>query len=120
MSTVYGIKNCSTMKKAFDWLDGQGQAYTFHDYKKLGAERALLAAWAERLDWQILLNTRGSTWRKLTPEQQADMNRDKALDLMSAQPSLIKRPILDTGNELLAGFDAQAYANALQKSEINP
>ena len=113
MATIYGIKNCSTMKKAFDWLDGRGIAYEFHDYKKSGIARECLAAWAERLGWQPLLNTRGTTWRKLSPAQQADMGLEKALDLMAAQPSLIKRPVLDTGNQLLAGFDADAYASAL-------
>ena len=113
MTTVYGIKNCSTMKKAFDWLDGQGVTYDFHDYKKAGITRDRLAAWAERLGWQTLLNTRGTTWRKLPPELQADMDLSKALDLMLAQPSLVKRPILDTGSQLLAGFDAHAYTTAL-------
>ena len=115
MSTVYGIKNCSTMKKAFDWLDGQGVAYDFHDYKKAGVTRDLLAAWAEGLGWQTLLNTRGTTWRKLSPELQADMDLSKALDLMLAHPSLIKRPILDTDSQLLAGFDVDAYATALPR-----
>ena len=114
MTTVYGIKNCSTMKKAFDWLDSQGIAYEFHDYKKAGIDRDHLAAWAEHLGWQSLLNTRGTTWRKLSPAQQADMDLSKALDLMVAQPSLIKRPVLDTGDQFLAGFDAGAYAAALR------
>ncbi len=115
MTIIYGIKNCSTMKKAFDWLDSQGVAYDFHDYKKAGISHTLLTQWAQRLGWQTLLNTRGTTWRKLSPEQQADMDQSKALDLMVAQPSLIKRPILDTGNELIAGFDPQTYFSAVQK-----
>lgn len=114
MLTIYGIKNCSTMKKAFDWLDSQGQAYEFHDYKKSGIQRERLAVWADQIGWEALLNTRGTTWRKLTPEQQAHMNQDKALDLMTAQPSLIKRPVLDTGSRLLTGFNADTFIAALK------
>lgn len=109
MVTIYGIKNCSTMKKAFDWLEGRGIPFQFHDYKKLGITRALLANWADQAGWEKLLNTRGTTWRKLTPEQQAGMNRDKALDLMAGQPSLIKRPVVEHQGQLLVGFDEAAF-----------
>ncbi|MDD5297010.1 MAG: ArsC family reductase [Rhodocyclaceae bacterium] len=110
MTTLYGIKNCSTMKKAFAWLDGQGIAYEFHDYKKLGISRERLGAWADQVGWQALMNTRGTTWRKLSPEEQAEPDREKALDLMAAHPSLIKRPVLETEGNVLVGFDPEAWA----------
>lgn len=115
MITVYGIKNCSTMKKAFDWLDGRDCRYAFHDYKKSGIERERLAAWASELGWEKLINTRGTTWRKLAPAEQANLNLDKALDLMTAQPSLIKRPVLDTGVRRVVGFDPNTYDIALSE-----
>jgi Spx/MgsR family transcriptional regulator len=115
MATLYGIKNCTTMKKAFAWLEGQGIAYEFHDYKKSGISRELLAAWADQVGWQALLNTRGTTWRQLTPEQQTEPNRDKALALMAEKTSLIKRPVLDMAGKLLVGFDPEAYEKLFQE-----
>jgi len=106
---VYGIKNCDTMKKAFAFLDAHGIAYEFVDYKKAGVAAAHLPDWAARAGWQKLLNTRGQMWRKLSDEQRADVDDAKALSLMAEYPSLIKRPVLDTGKTLLVGFDEVAY-----------
>ena len=113
MVTIYGIKNCDTMKKAFAWLDSKGVAYSFHDYKKSGIDAATLAHWEQVLGWETLLNSRGTTWRKLDADTQASINREKALRLMQEQSSLIKRPVLDTGSDLLCGFDTGAWQEKL-------
>ena len=114
--TLYGIKACDTMKKARDWLDGHGVAYAFHDYKVLGVERSLLEQWAEALGWQTLLNRAGTTFRKLPDADKAGLDQTKAVSLMLAQPSMIKRPVLDVDGALLVGFKADQYAAALGKS----
>jgi Spx/MgsR family transcriptional regulator len=111
MVTIYGIKNCTTMKKAFDWCATHGVEFAFHDYKKLGIERALLLRWCQNLGWKSLLNTRGTTWRKLTPAQQSLTTQNQAVALMLEYPSLIKRPLVDTGTQLLVGFDPQLFAS---------
>lgn len=111
MITIYGIKNCDTMKKAFAWLDEHGIAYDFHDYKKLGIDRDMLERWEQTLGWEALLNTRGTTWRKLAPTQQADMNANKAIALMLELPSLIKRPVMENGARLIVGFQSQLYVD---------
>ena len=113
MATIYGIKNCDTMKKAFAWLNGHGVSYDFHDYKSAGIDAARLGGWAKKVGWEILLNTRGTTWRKLSPAQQANLDEAKALKLMSESPSLIKRPVLEYANILLVGFTAERYASVL-------
>lgn len=113
MVTIYGIKNCDTMKKAMTWLASRGIDYAFHDYKQSGAPAGLLADWEARLGWEMLLNRRGTTWRKLPAETQAAITREHALLLMQQQPSLIRRPVLDTGRELLCGFDPDAWQQAL-------
>ena len=113
MTIIYGIRNCGTMKKALAWLDGQGVEYTFHDYKKLGVPAGRLRAWVERLGWQALLNTRGTTFRKLPPARQAALENERALALMIELPSLIRRPVLEHGEHLLVGFDAEEYRRAL-------
>ena len=110
MLTVYGIRNCDTMKKAFAWLAANGVAYDFVDYKKAGVAAAHLPDWNRRAGWQQLLNTRGLTWRRLSESERADLDEAKALTLMAAQPTLIKRPLADDGKELLVGFDAERYA----------
>lgn len=112
---IYGIKNCDTMKKAFAWLDEAGIAYEFHDYKKVGIDAATLVDWCARTDgWQALVNTRGTTWRKLTPKQQSVADEAGAIALMSEHTSVIRRPVLDTGDgELLIGFDPLRYDAAL-------
>ena len=110
MIKVYGIKNCDTMKKAMACLDAQGTAYEFIDYKKAGVAATHLPDWNRRAGWKVLLNTRGLMWKKLSDDQRADVDEAKALALMAEYPSLIKRPVLDTGKALLVGFDADAYA----------
>ena len=112
MTTLYGIRNCDTMKKAWTWLDAHGVAYDFHDYKKAGIDRATLERWADVLGWEALLNRAGTTFRKLPDADKADLGRDKAIDLMIAQPSMIKRPVLESGATLLAGFKPEVYAGA--------
>jgi arsenate reductase len=111
MTIVYGIKNCDTMKKAFTWLDDHGVRYDFHDYKKEGIDLAQLKAWSKQSGWEALLNRAGTTWRKLSPAQQADMAQSKAFELMVENPSLIKRPILEEGSTVLVGFSADRYAS---------
>jgi len=115
MTTIYGIKNCETMKKAFAWLDDHGVRYDFHDYKKTGIDLARLKSWAKQVGWGTLLNTRGTTWRKLSPSQQANLDEAKAMRLMSENPSLIKRPVLEHGGELMVGFIPERYSEAFRK-----
>lgn len=110
MLTVYGIRNCDTMKKALAWLAANGVAYDFVDYKKAGVAAAHLPDWIRRAGWQQLLNTRGLTWRRLSDAERTDLDETKAQALMTAHPTLIKRPLADDGNELLVGFDAGNYA----------
>lgn len=109
MLTIYGIKNCDTMKKAFAWLDANDVPYTFVDYKKAGISATHLPDWNRRAGWQTLLNTRGLTWKRLSEEQRTDIDEAKALALMAEYPSLIKRPVADSGNSLLVGFDSERY-----------
>lgn len=114
MIHIYGIRSCDTMKKAFTWLDSHHIAYTFHDYKRDGIDAATLADWVARVSRTPLVNTRGTTWRKLPDEaRQIDTDAD-AIALMAAHTSLIKRPVLDTGDgRLLVGFNADTYATEL-------
>lgn len=107
---IYGIRNCDTMKKAFAWLAEHGVAYEFTDYRRAGVTDELLADWNRRVGWQVLLNTRGTTWKRLAEEERAEMDEASALFLMARHPSLIRRPLIDTGNTLLIGFDAARYA----------
>lgn len=112
MTTIYGIKNCDTMKKAFAWLDQHGVAYTFHDYKKSGIDSARLHAWSKAIGWKTLINTRGTTWRKLPPERQEFSTQSAAVYLMVEFPSLIRRPVVETDSgQLLVGFDPTLYAS---------
>jgi arsenate reductase len=111
--TVYGIKNCDTMKKARAWLDGHGVAYRFHDYKSEGIDKARLAGWSAKVGWETLLNRAGTTFRKLDEADKAGLTEAKAIALMLAQPSMIKRPVLDTGDGLLVGFKPDVYAKEL-------
>jgi len=110
--TIYGIKNCDTMKKARAWLDGKGVAYSFHDYKTAGVDAATLGRWADELGWEALLNKAGTTFRQLPDADKAGLDRDKAIALMLAQPSMIKRPVLDQGNARIVGFTAERYSAA--------
>jgi arsenate reductase (glutaredoxin) len=111
---LYGIPNCDTVKKARSWLDGQGLGYTFHDYKKEGADRAKLERWADRLGWEALLNRRGTTFRALDEADKADIDWAKAIALMLQHPSLIKRPVAESedGGRLLVGFAANEWEKA--------
>lgn len=108
--TIHGIKACDTMKKARDWLDGHGVAYGFHDYKASGVERATLEAWARQVGWETLLNRAGTTFRKLPDADKAGLSEAKAIELMLAQPSMIKRPVLDVEGRLIVGFKPEVYA----------
>lgn len=110
MTRLYGIKACDTMKKARAWLEGAGVAYDFHDYKAAGVDAALLREWVERLGWDKVLNRAGTTFRKLPEEARQDLDADKAVALMVAQPSMIKRPMLVHGEVLEAGFKPERYA----------
>ena len=114
---IFGIKNCDTMKKAFAWLSEHAVAYDFIDYRKQGVSVDQLADWSRRVGWQALLNTRGTTWRRLTEEERDGVDEAKALRLMAAYPSLIKRPLINCGDSLLIGFDAQRYASAFLETE---
>lgn len=113
MITMYGIPNCDTVKKARTWLDQNGVAYVFHDYKKAGIDQARLEAWVEDLGWETVLNRSGTTFRALPEADKAGLDADKAVALMLAQPSMIKRPMLDLGGRRIAGFKPDVYAAAL-------
>lgn len=108
--TVYGIKACDTMKKAMTWLDGAGIAFTFHDYKKSGIGRAELERWCAALGWEMVLNRAGTTFRKLPEDVRASVDEAKAVELMLAQPSMIKRPVLEGPGLLELGFKPERYA----------
>src|SRR5512134_1496356 len=110
---IHGIKACDTMKKAQTWLDAHGVAYDFHDYKKLGISAAKLSAWAGEVGWEVLLNRAGTTFRALPDADKANLTEKKAIALMLAQPSMIKRPVLDHGGKLLVGFKPEEYQAAL-------
>ena len=114
MNIVYGIKNCSTVKKALDWLDRHGIAYQFHDYKKSGIDPARLAAWCEELGWERVLNRAGTSFRNLPEAARMDIDQAKAIRLMQAQPSMIKRPLLDLGARRVLGFNADVYGEMLK------
>ena len=114
--TIYGIKNCDTMKKARVWLDQRGVAYAFHDYKSAGVERGTLERWARETGWETLLNRVGTTFRKLADKDKEGLTEKKAIALMLAQPSMIKRPVLDLGSKLLVGFKPETYAKEVAPS----
>lgn len=111
--TMYGIKNCDTVKKARSWLDGHGVAYAFHDYKASGVEKTQLRAWVSELGWNVVLNRAGTTFRALPDADKQDIDAGKAIELMLANPSMIKRPILDLGDRRIVGFKPDAYQSAL-------
>ena len=110
MVTLHGIRNCDTIRKARAWLDAHGIDHRFRDYKTEPPAEAELAAWADRLGWEPMLNRAGTTFRKLPDSDKADLDRAKAIALMLARPSVIKRPLLDTGETLSLGFKPDAYA----------
>ena len=110
--TMYGIKNCDTIKKARTWLDAHGVGFDFHDYKAKGADAAQLGAWVAALGWETVLNRAGTTFRGLPDADKTGIDADKAIALMIAQPSLIKRPVLVGDGVLLVGFKPEIYAQA--------
>jgi arsenate reductase (glutaredoxin) len=107
--TIYGIKNCDTMKKARAWLDTHRVAYHFHDYKAEGIDKKRLEGWAKSVGWEILLNRAGTTFRKLPEKDREGLTAAKAIALMLEQPSMIKRPVLDLGGKLVVGFKPDIY-----------
>ena len=108
-TVLYGIKNCDTIKKARKWLEQHDMKYTFHDYRSDGITQAMLKNWLKIIDWEILLNTRSSTWRSLPDKQKSNMNESKAISLMLAFPTLIKRPVLQKGKTCFVGFKDAEY-----------
>jgi arsenate reductase len=112
VTTLYGIKNCDTMKKARAWLDARGVAYDFHDYKVAGIDADRLTRWCAEHGWEVLLNRAGTTFRKLPEADKRGLDTAKAVALMVAQPSAIKRPVLDLGDRRLVGFKPELYERA--------
>ena len=110
MTTIYGIKNCDTMKKAFKWLDQHDIDYQFHDFKKAGLEEKQLRAWVKQVGWESLVNRRGTTWRKLDEAVKANIDEAGAVRVMLDNPSIVKRPVLELDGTLYVGFDALEYA----------
>ena len=115
MTTIYGIKNCDTMKKARAWLDKRGVAYAFHDYKVAGIDKDRLSKWSKQAGWEVLLNRAGTTFRALAEADKDNLTEKKAIALMLAQPSMIKRPVLESGGKLLVGFKPDAYEAAFPR-----
>ena len=112
--TLFGIKNCDTMKKARTWLDAQEVAYDFHDYKALGIDREHLERWSKAVGWEVLLNRSGTTFKKLSDTQRDNIDESKAIALMLEQPSMIKRPVLELPKgKVLVGFKPESYESAL-------
>ncbi len=113
-NTIYGIKNCETMKKARAWLEKHGVDYSFHDYKTAGIERDRLERWCKKAGWETLLNRNGTTFRKLPDKDKTGLDAKKAIALMLGQPSMIKRPVLELGGgKILVGFTAEDYSKAV-------
>lgn len=117
---LYGIKNCDTMKKARAWLGARGVAYAFHDYKAEGLSRAKLAEWVKLAGWEALLNRAGTTFRKLPAADREGLTETKAITLMLAHPSMIKRPVAETGGTLLVGFKPESYERAFAAGPVGP
>ena len=115
--TIYGIKNCDTMKKARAWLDAKGVAYDFHDYKTAGIAKDKLKGWSDKLGWETLLNRAGTTFKKLPDADKEGLTEKKALALMLAQPSMITRPVLEVGGKLLVGFKPDIYEKDVGKGK---
>lgn len=109
MTTIYGIKNCDTIKKAIKWLNDNGIEYEFHDYKKMGLDEKQLKQWIKAVGWEILVNRRGTTWRKLPESTREGINKSKAIKLMLDNLSLIKRPVLVIDSAIHVGFSETEY-----------
>lgn len=116
--TLYGIKNCDTVKKARKWLDARSVDYRFHDFRTDGLDRDTLAGWLDELGWENLVNRRSTSWRALDEATREGMNEDSALAAIMAQPTLIKRPLLDIGHERFAGFSAATYQKIFSKHKL--
>jgi arsenate reductase len=117
MTTLYGIKNCDTMKKARTWLDDHGVEYTFHDYKASGIDREHLEKWCKALGWETVLNKAGTTFKKLPDADKESLTERKAIALMISQPSMIKRPMLEHAKQMQAGFKPDVYRTLFSSSE---
>jgi arsenate reductase len=113
--TLYGIPNCDTVKKARVWLEQSGIAFTFHDFKKSGVTRALVNQWVDEQGWEVVLNRAGTTFRSLPDERKTGLDAVKAIELMLEQPSMIKRPVLDSGDCRVVGFKPETYAGLFGK-----
>ncbi|WP_372830624.1 ArsC family reductase [Pontibacterium sp.] len=113
MITMYGIKNCDTIKKARKWLEAEGIEYQFHDYRKDGLDANQLKSWVSELGWEVLLNKRGATWRKLPDDVKNNVDEASAIEVMLDNPAIIKRPLLDTGDVRTVGFKDADYASLL-------
>ena len=113
MIKIYGIPNCDTMKKARRWLDDHGVEYAFHDYRKLGVPEQELNSWVAQVGWEALLNRRGTTWRKLGQAVRDDIDEASAIRIMLENPSIIKRPVLESGQQLLVGFNQEDYRSLI-------
>lgn len=118
MIVLYGIKNCDTVKRARKWLEVAGVEYRFHDFREDGLSRAQVATWLDELGWQQLINKRSASWKTLSEQARESMNDAAALDAISAQPTLIKRPLLDIGHELHTGFSAGRYSEIFNKHTL--
>ena len=114
--TMYGIANCDTIKRAKAWLNDAGIAFDFHDYKKLGVDEAVLQAWVSELGWEVLLNKAGTTFRGLPDADKQNLDADKVIALMLANPSMIKRPVLDLGSRRIVGFKPEVYGQAFSQT----
>jgi arsenate reductase len=112
MLTLYGIPNCDTVKKARTWLESHGHAYAFHDYKKAGIEKSLLEGWVKQAGWETLLNRAGTTFKKLPDAEKENLTEKKAIALMLAQPSMIKRPVVEKKGRITVGFKPDIYEKA--------
>ena len=110
MLTLYGIPNCDSCKKARKYLESRNVEYAFHDVRADGVDRYMLQRWLRTIEWRALLNTRSTTWRSLNDDEKTDVDRDRAVDLMLAHPTLIKRPVAESGEETMVGFSAERYA----------
>lgn len=118
MLTLYGIKNCDSVKKARRWLDDKGIEFRFHDFREDGLEQAQVAAWLDELGWETLLNKRSSSWKALDQATRDSMDQNKALSAIMQQPTLIKRPLLDTGKARSCGFSAERYQQLLSQHTL--
>lgn len=115
MVEVYGIKNCNTVKKSLDWLTQNGISYNFHDYKKEPASLDKLQQWQKNTPWETLLNKKGTTWKKLSPEEQANVvDADTANVVLLQNNSMIKRPVIEWGDDLIVGFDENVYTEKIE------